>query len=108
MNKNIPKNPQIFSCEKCNLITCNKKDFNKHCMTRKHLINHNLEHLEQKIPKNPFTCKYCNKGYKVRNSLWYHEKKCINVSLNEYDTNNNNNDNNNGNNNDNNNSNNHN
>jgi hypothetical protein len=23
-----------------------------------------------------FTCKKCNKEYKARNSLWYHEKKC--------------------------------
>jgi hypothetical protein len=24
-----------------------------------------------------FCCKYCSKEYKARNSLWYHEKKCI-------------------------------
>jgi hypothetical protein len=35
------------------------------------------------MPKNAvplivkdFVCKYCNKEYKVRNSLWYHMKKC--------------------------------
>jgi len=76
MNKNVPKPPQIFNCEKCNLTTSNKKDFKKHCMTTKHLNNHNLEYLEQKIPEYPFICKNCNKGYNVRNSLWYHEKKC--------------------------------
>ena len=32
------------------------------------------------MPENAeklFACKKCNKEYKVRNSLWYHEKKCI-------------------------------
>ena len=82
MNQNIPKNPQLFSCEKCNLITGNKKDFKKHCMTNKHINNHNLEYLEQNIPEYPFMCKYCNKGYNVRNSLWYHEKKCMNEQKN--------------------------
>jgi hypothetical protein len=77
MNIIIPKNLLFFSCEKCNLTTSNKKDFKKHCITRKHQNNHNLEYLEQKNPEYPFVCKYCEKGYKVRHSLWYHEKKCI-------------------------------
>ena len=82
MNKNIPKKPQLFSCEKCNLTTNNKKDFKKHCMTTKHINNYSLEYLEQKKPKNPFICKYCDKGYTARNSLWYHEKKCVMINTN--------------------------
>jgi len=46
-------------------------------MTSKHINNHNLEYLEQKNTEYPFICKYCDKGYNVRNSLWYHEKKCV-------------------------------
>ena len=84
MNQNIPKISQLFNCEKCNLNTSNKKDFKKHCMTSKHINNHNLEYLEQKNPKNPFICKYCDKGYNARNSLWYHEKKCKNDKTNTH------------------------
>jgi hypothetical protein len=84
MNQNIPKISQFFNCEKCKLNTSNKKDFKKHCMTSKHINNHNLEYLEQKNPKNPFICKYCDKGYNARNSLWYHEKKCKNDKTNTH------------------------
>ena len=71
------KNPNGFSCINCDFYTSNKKDFNKHCNTKKHINNHNIESLEQLNPMYPFCCKKCNKGYKVRNSLWYHEKKCV-------------------------------
>jgi hypothetical protein len=48
-------------------------------LTSKHKNRTNLNDLEQKTPKNAenlFICKKCNKEYKARNSLWYHEKKC--------------------------------
>jgi hypothetical protein len=34
--------------------------------------------LEQKNPENPkqYKCDNCNKCYKARNSLWYHQQKC--------------------------------
>jgi predicted RNase H-like nuclease (RuvC/YqgF family) len=34
--------------------------------------------IEQKNAENDkkFTCKFCKKSYKARNSLWYHENKC--------------------------------
>jgi hypothetical protein len=37
-----------------------------------------LNILEQKVAENHqmFICKNCNKNYKARNSLWYHEKVC--------------------------------
>jgi hypothetical protein len=73
MNEFSPISPHRFSCEFCNTKTNNKKDYAKHCLTAKHLNRTNLEH---KIPIYPFTCKGCNKNYKVRNSLWYHEQKC--------------------------------
>ena len=33
--KKTPKNPKYF-CEKCKFITDNKKDYDRHIMTRKH------------------------------------------------------------------------
>ena len=75
----IPKNPKYYECIICDYKTCNLKDFNKHTQTAKHINRINSNNLEQKNPKNPkiFNCKYCNKCYKARNSVWYHEQKCI-------------------------------
>jgi hypothetical protein len=75
----IPKTPKKYECELCHYKTCSLKDFNKHSLTSKHLNKANLNILEQKNPKNPqtFNCKNCNKCYKARNSLWYHQQKCI-------------------------------
>jgi hypothetical protein len=78
MLTNIPQNIPKFSCSFCNIQTSNKKDFAKHLLTPKHQKNENLTNIEQKSPKNPIThnCKNCNKNYKSRVGLWYHEKKC--------------------------------
>jgi len=75
----IPKNPISFLCEICDYKTCSSKDYKKHLQTSKHLNRTNLNNLEQNSPENPtnFNCKHCNKCYKARNSLWYHEQKCI-------------------------------
>ena len=49
-NEFVPKNPLIFSCEICDYITSNKKDYNKHINTTKHKINENQCFS---IPKSP-------------------------------------------------------
>jgi len=74
INESVPTIPGRFICELCNTSTNSKKDYNKHCLTSKHL---NRTAIEQKIPTYPFSCKICNKGYNARNSLWYHEQKCV-------------------------------
>jgi len=76
----IPKNPQDFSCLKCDYYTSNKKDFQKHINTNKHKINisstfvnnlsTSLSHFSQ------YQCEKCNKTYKERTGLWRHKKKC--------------------------------
>lgn len=65
-----------FECKKCEYITNNKKDYNKHLLTSKHK---NRMVLNTDFPEVPykFICKICEKKYKARNSLWYHEQKCI-------------------------------
>jgi hypothetical protein len=77
MEKSL-KIPQKYTCEYCDYITCSFKDYDKHLHTNKHLNRTNLNNLEQKIPENhkDYKCKICNKSYKARNSLWYHEQKC--------------------------------
>jgi len=74
-----PQNITSYNCEICQYITANKKDYVKHTRTSKHLKQVKLNTLNNVIPENPqvmFKCKKCNKEYKARNSLWYHEKKC--------------------------------
>jgi hypothetical protein len=74
-NKKIPKNPICYSCEKCDYNTSNKKDYNKHLNTLKHIGN-NLEALGS--PKNPivYSCEQCDKVYQTSAGLWKHNKKC--------------------------------
>jgi hypothetical protein len=78
------KSPKIpnFYCEKCKYITRNKKDFIKHELTSKHQKMDSLTNIEQKLteksPKIPtaYKCEKCEKIYKTRTGLWYHNKKC--------------------------------
>ena len=75
-----------YYCIYCNYSTYSLKDYNKHLSTTKHI---NRVFLEQKIPKNPnlFICDKCNKSYKARNSLWYHQKKCVKSEKNKNEEN---------------------
>jgi hypothetical protein len=79
--------PKFFNCAICDYNTRNKKDFSKHLLTRKHIYRTNLEQakspdqnecqlINNSDKKSQFSCKSCNKTYKARNSLWYHEKTC--------------------------------
>ena len=76
-NKKIPKNPQNYSCDKCFYFTSNKKDFNKHLLTRKHKILTNTNEKSPKIPKSNdmYEC-ICGKKYKHSSSLSKHKKIC--------------------------------
>ncbi len=71
----------MFSCTTCDYNTGNKKDYNKHLLTAKHL---NRTNRTEKTQKNPITynCN-CGKIFSARNSLWYHKKKCADQT-NEY------------------------
>ncbi len=70
MEKKPKKTRKKYECIKCNFITCNKKDYNRHLTTRKH----------QGITKNPkkpqkFMCE-CGRQYKFRSGLSKHKKIC--------------------------------
>jgi hypothetical protein len=79
-----PKISQKFNCENCD-YHCNKKsEYDKHLLTRKHKVSQGLNVLEPKISKNlQFICDKCNKNYKARNSLWYHQKICSQITYDE-------------------------
>jgi hypothetical protein len=73
-NDFYPKKPLFISCEKCDFITCNKKDYTRHLQTKKHLSN---DYQCKKPQKTPYDCS-CGKSYKDYSGLWRHKKKCLN------------------------------
>lgn len=75
----------LYNCDICKYVTSSKGDYKKHLARTKHL---NIESgIETKI--YDYTCKKCNKHYKARNSLWYHEQKCQEIKKEEIIINNN-------------------
>lgn len=63
-----------YFCEYCNIKTTNKKDFDKHNTTSKHLkVVQNCNYYEKKQHYSYF-CEICNKYYKDRSGLWRHKK----------------------------------
>ena len=73
--KKTPKNTEIFNCQNCTFKCCKKSEWDRHIITRKHQNRTNLNILNAKNAEI-FTCSYCNKNYKAKSSLWYHQKKC--------------------------------
>ena len=62
-----------FNCEICDFRCNNKKDYNRHLMTRKHKMATNINN-DSKYPMS-YICD-CGKEYKDRSGLWKHKKKC--------------------------------
>jgi hypothetical protein len=70
-----PKKPLIFLCKDCDFSSCNKKDYNRHIQTKKHIFNVSQCFSIEKTPKNPYECN-CGKIYKDNSGLWRHKKNC--------------------------------
>jgi hypothetical protein len=68
------KKSLIYECKLCNIITSNKKDYNKHLLTAKHLKRQSGDTGDKDPPI--LRCKICNKQYKSRNGIWKHSKNC--------------------------------
>jgi hypothetical protein len=79
--KKMPKNANIFHCEKCNFKCSKKSNYEAHLLTAKHI---NRTNRTEKKPNNAnqFKCE-CGKIYKARNSLWYHKQKCTYIEDNK-------------------------
>ena len=95
----ISPNSPKYSCANCGIFTNNKKDYTNHLMTLKHTknmsfnktstefpqidpffpkntINQSINNCSKPDDKTTHTCDNCNKMYKSRVGLWYHNKKC--------------------------------
>jgi len=81
LNQKSEKAETKYFCEYCNLSTSKLYDYNRHILTNKHKkqvkLNQTEEVLNEKNDKPQLNiCKKCNRSYKNRNGLWYHQKKC--------------------------------
>ena len=67
-----------FKCTLCKTETNNKKDFNKHLLTNKHMKRCNQKPLEENsTEKNSLLkCSACDKSYHSRSGLWRHRNSC--------------------------------
>lgn len=81
IEKNAKKRKQ-YCCEKCDYMTCNKTDYERHCETIKHKnaflameIDVFSMDFSQKTQKE-YSCE-CGKVYKDNSGLWRHRKKCF-------------------------------
>ena len=72
-NEKSVKIRKKFYCRKCDYDTSDKKDWNKHILTRKHKKSAKADKIKQTVE---FVCKFCKKGYKYRSGLCRHRKKC--------------------------------
>jgi hypothetical protein len=72
---NFPKKPLCFSCDICEIITSNKKDYANHILTAKHLKRSEGYEKISKLPKGEFECD-CGCVYKHSSGLWRHRKTC--------------------------------
>ena len=73
------KPSKTYHCELCDFDTSNSTDYARHIRTRKHTQRTNVNHFTEKTAAQ-FICDTCNKCYKARNGLWYHQQKCQPVS----------------------------
>ncbi len=60
-----------YYCEKCHYDTDNKKDYNKHLLTKKHI------QLLDEFTHNKYKCINCDKTYKYHSGIWKHKQYCV-------------------------------
>jgi hypothetical protein len=80
------KTPVFYNCEKCYFISRNKKDYNRHLLSRKHKeLNPKTDdspddglNITPSIPIKPtlYSCQYCSKSFKSRTTIYQHKAKC--------------------------------
>jgi uncharacterized C2H2 Zn-finger protein len=81
------KSLAIYNCQTCMFITRNKKDYERHIRSKKHLVNDPSGHLSilkptviiddnDTLDQKPPMCPNCHKIYKFRTSVYSHMKKC--------------------------------
>ena len=75
-NEKSAKIRKKFTCDTCDYMTCDKKDFSKHLKTIKHKSAEILTNTNEKSEKSAQYICECGKEYKHKPSLYNHKKKC--------------------------------
>ena len=79
------KSSENYECNFCDYITSRKGQYDRHCMTAKHIKTTNG--LQQTTTKSSalkeYICTICNNKYKHHSSLWKHSKTCIENNVDE-------------------------
>jgi len=84
MEINLSNKSVKYSCDYCNYSTSYSKDYKKHTLTKKHIMNSNEIYGNEQEMKKILTCENCNKVFKTNAGLWKHNKKCnleVNTSI---------------------------
>ena len=68
---NVETDHAKYYCEKCHYDTHNKKDYNKHLLTKKHI------QLLEEFTHNKYKCLNCDKTYKYHSGIWKHKQSCV-------------------------------
>ena len=74
----VPKSSKTFVCEKCDFNCSRLSQYNRHLMTRKHIMDSKMIVNDSKLvpnSSNKFECE-CGKFYSSRQTLYVHKKKC--------------------------------
>lgn len=68
---------KTYSCDVCNYCTIRKNNYEKHLVTRKHLMS---VQSNERMPINQcitqYCCEHCGNVYSDNSGLWRHKKKC--------------------------------
>ena len=76
METTLPQKIPKYFCEKCDIKTNNKKDYQQHLLTSKHIKLTNGPQHDTMVTNTGFICNICSKSYKSRTGLWKHKKTC--------------------------------
>lgn len=80
-NKNAEKSAKKYYCENCDYLTFRKHDFDRHLLTRKHLLAKNTNQETNITPleeKYKYHCT-CGRKYLHQSSLCKHKRKCCTI-----------------------------
>jgi hypothetical protein len=71
----VPISSGRFSCKECDYKCSRESQYNRHIMTRKHILATNPQ--QNSNQNRLHICEHCNKEYHDRSGLWRHKQKCI-------------------------------
>jgi len=74
-----------YCCKKCDYVTSNKSDYEKHLLTGKHQMDDKWMTEKSQKSQNLFECS-CGKQYKYRQGLHKHQLKCTKIKTDETKT----------------------